>query len=96
MAFIKCPETDCDNMVSDQAPSCPKCGYPIREMEYKISEITFYESGRKEGSTEHRALLNNGWEVVGESRYDLVDPDGHCYAEVYKYKLQRYRKAKAT
>ncbi len=94
MALTKCPEAGCDNMVSDRATSCPKCGCQIREIEYKISEITFYESGGSEGSAEHKALLSNGWEVVDESRYDLVDPYGHCYAEVYKYKLQRYRKAR--
>jgi TRAP-type C4-dicarboxylate transport system permease small subunit len=27
MALIKCPE--CDSEISDKAPSCPKCGYPI-------------------------------------------------------------------
>ncbi len=29
MALIKCPE--CGSEVSEQAASCPKCGYPIRE-----------------------------------------------------------------
>ena len=89
MPLMKCPE--CGKMISDQAVACPDCGYPIRELEYKVAEITFYESGRKEGSNEYRALLNDGWKVVEESRYDLNDPDGHCYAEVYKYRLQRYR-----
>jgi len=28
MALIKCPE--CSNEVSDQAASCPKCGYPLK------------------------------------------------------------------
>lgn len=30
MALLKCPE--CGNMVSDQATSCPKCGYPVEKM----------------------------------------------------------------
>ena len=28
MSVIKCPE--CGNNISDQAASCPRCGYPIR------------------------------------------------------------------
>ena len=28
MALIKCPE--CGNDVSDQAASCPRCGYPVQ------------------------------------------------------------------
>jgi hypothetical protein len=92
MSLIKCPEEECGNMVSDQAAICPKCGRRLLEAEYKIAEITFYESGRKSGSEEYRALLNDGWKVMDESRYDLNDPYGHCYAEVYKYKLQRYRR----
>jgi DNA-directed RNA polymerase subunit RPC12/RpoP len=27
MALVKCPE--CARQVSDQAPTCPQCGYPI-------------------------------------------------------------------
>lgn len=29
MALIQCP--DCGNMISENANSCPKCGYPLRE-----------------------------------------------------------------
>ena len=28
MALIDCPE--CKRSISDQAPSCPQCGYPIK------------------------------------------------------------------
>lgn len=30
MALIKCPE--CKNNISDKAPTCPKCGYPITDL----------------------------------------------------------------
>ncbi len=29
MALIKCPE--CQSEVSDQAPTCPKCGFPFKK-----------------------------------------------------------------
>ncbi len=29
MALVKCPE--CSNDISDQAVSCPSCGYPCRD-----------------------------------------------------------------
>ena len=31
MALISCPE--CYHEVSDLAPMCPHCGYPVRKME---------------------------------------------------------------
>lgn len=36
MALIKCPE--CGNEVSDKADACPKCGYPISEMNANLTE----------------------------------------------------------
>ncbi len=30
MALVKCPE--CSNDISDQAVSCPSCGYPFRDV----------------------------------------------------------------
>ena len=30
MALVKCLE--CDNMISDQAETCPKCGYPLKKL----------------------------------------------------------------
>jgi hypothetical protein len=44
MALINCPE--CNNKVSDQANSCPQCGYPIagkgstQQSSHSLSEIT--------------------------------------------------------
>jgi len=32
MAMIKCPEPECNNMISDQAAACPKCGRPVRRI----------------------------------------------------------------
>lgn len=31
MSFVACPE--CDRDVSDRAPACPTCGYPMRASE---------------------------------------------------------------
>ena len=33
MAMIKCPEPECNNIVSDQAAACPKCGCPVSKSE---------------------------------------------------------------
>ncbi len=38
MALIKCPE--CNNTVSDQAITCPHCGYPIQKI---VAEDYFYD-----------------------------------------------------
>jgi len=39
MAIIHCPE--CNGTVSDQASSCPHCGYPIKKQGTKALIITF-------------------------------------------------------
>jgi 4-hydroxy-3-methylbut-2-en-1-yl diphosphate synthase IspG/GcpE len=51
MALVKCPE--CSNDISDQAVSCPSCGYPFRDvvavtefrefrMRFRKRILTFY------------------------------------------------------
>ena len=42
MAIINCPE--CQNKVSDQASSCPHCGYPLKRNDTKALVITFVAS----------------------------------------------------
>lgn len=46
MALIKCPE--CGKEISDQADSCPNCGYSFEEKKRKKSKVT---SGRDKTST---------------------------------------------
>ena len=87
MALINCSE--CGNAVSDQAISCPSCGYPLRTVEYKFVTINQFEGGRSSGSGEYDSLLKDGWQVVGTSEEDLYNDDGHCYGVAYKYKFQR-------
>ena len=53
MALIKCP--DCDRDVSDQAASCPNCGYPIKPPE-------------KPAGAEHLAAEAGSPSAVGEVR----------------------------
>mgnify|MGYP004671580179 FL=1 len=47
MALIKCPE--CNNQISDQADSCPKCGYELKkkakEAENKEESKSFIKKG---------------------------------------------------
>ena len=45
MALIKCPE--CNNQISDQADSCPKCGYELKkkETENKEERKSFIKKG---------------------------------------------------
>ena len=38
MALIKCPE--CGGQVSDKAPACIHCGYPLQEMNDAAKEDT--------------------------------------------------------
>ena len=38
MALIKCPE--CNNQISDQADSCPKCGYELKAKKVNDSKTS--------------------------------------------------------
>ena len=90
MAMIKCPEPDCDNVVSDQAPTCPKCGCPVRRVEYKFVTVTHsYEYGGYSGKDEYEALLKDGWQVVEKRAEDLINVRGELYGYLCEYKLQR-------
>jgi len=80
MALISCPE--CRQGVSDQAMSCPKCGYPLIKPEYRTHEV--YTSGFRDiGRNELNDLLKNGWRVIDEENND----DDQNYRTTYK--LQR-------
>ena len=43
MALIKCPE--CGNEVSDKAPACIHCGYPLQEQQPIISDARVSSKG---------------------------------------------------
>ncbi len=62
MALINCPE--CGNSpVSDQAPACPKCGYPIKKPEYRS---VWVDPSRAASRNELSRLQNEGWQIVDE------------------------------
>ena len=43
MPLVNCPE--CSGNVSDQAESCPHCGFPLVKVEYRFIEVYF--NGRR-------------------------------------------------
>jgi hypothetical protein len=87
--MIKCLEPACDNLVSDQALMCPRCGCEIRKVQYKFLTVTHHDNGASDGGDEYRALLKDGWQVIDERQDDLYNDDGRCYAVAYRYKLQK-------
>ena len=90
MAMIKCPEPECNNIVSDQAAACPKCGCTVRKVEYKFVTVTHnYQYGGYGGKDKYEALLKDGWQVVEERAEDLVNDSGDCYGYQIDYKLQK-------
>ena len=42
MALIKCPE--CGKEISDQAPACPNCGYPMQSPVPNVSDDAEYDN----------------------------------------------------
>ena len=87
MAMIKCPEPECTNIVSDQAPACPVCGHPVRRVEYRFVTVSHnYKHGDYGGKTEFEALLKDSWQVVEEQMEDVVD-SGELYGYRVRYKL---------
>lgn len=58
MALMKCPE--CHKEISDQAVSCPNCGYPIRE---KLKQKKEKEAHRKQAQQQQQ--INYNFEYKG-------------------------------
>ena len=87
MALISCPE--CRQGVSDQAMSCPKCGYPLKRTEYMFHDVVECGSVSTSGQSELDELLRKGWRIVDkEEGDDGTDCDGYSYYKT-TYKLQR-------
>jgi hypothetical protein len=77
-------------VVSDQAAACPKCGYPLRRVEYKFVTVGYrISSGVQDGKQEYEALLKEGWQVVDERLEELVNDYGELYGWRTQYKLQK-------
>ena len=87
MPLINCPE--CRSSVSDQARSCPQCGYPIRPTEYTQHSVITFGSDEVRGREQLNALLRDGWQIIDEDDSETwTTSDGYQCRE-YKYKLQR-------
>lgn len=80
MALLECPE--CKNQVSDQAPACIHCGYPLRkpasEPEWETCQIQWANSVNLLGSP------------VGKDYFwaEVVSPEGtYCGGVSPKFKM---------
>jgi hypothetical protein len=86
MALITCPE--CKNFVSDQARTCPRCGYPIKKPEYRSQLIT-NRDGIEKGREQLNKLLSEGWEIVNTvHEVESSAYDGDSW-DVVEYTLRR-------
>ena len=83
MALIKCPE--CAHEVSDQAASCPQCGYPIRR-----TNATFPASaGASELDTlVRRALIEKGKIAAIKLYRDCKPESGLAAAKEYVDRIE--------
>ncbi len=76
MALIKCPE--CGNEVSDKAPVCPKCAFPIADsipsgtVRIKMSALRAVLGGRQKVtmSSEGKTLWTGVVGQIAEVRFD--------------------------
>jgi hypothetical protein len=87
MALINCKE--CHASVSDQANTCPHCGYPLKKPERHILE-TGQRGDRVFDQAKLDALLRDGWKIVNKRVYDeYFNADGQ-YTCLITYILERY------
>jgi hypothetical protein len=87
MALIRCP--DCGHSVSNQARTCPNCGYPLREVEYRTHEVITFGALEARGQVQLDALLEDGWRIIDEDGSDTwVTGDGY-EARRTVYRLRR-------
>jgi len=88
--YDQMPGTECDNILSDQAAACPKCGHPVRNVEYKfVTVVHNVVLNSYNGKTEYETLLKDGWQVVAARRVELTNDFGELYSWRWNYKLQR-------
>jgi hypothetical protein len=86
MALITCPE--CKNSVSDQARTCPQCGYPIKKPEYTSQYVT-NRGGVERGRDFLNKLLSEGWEIVNVVHEVETAPYEGDSWDVIEYHLRR-------
>ena len=87
MALINCKE--CHASVSDQANTCPHCGYPLKKPERHILE-TGQRGDKVFDQAKLDALLRDGWKIVNKRVYDeYFNADGQ-YTCLITYILERY------
>jgi hypothetical protein len=86
MALITCPE--CKNSVSDQARTCPNCGFPIKKLEHTSQYIT-NRGGEERGRERLDQLLRDGWRITN-TVHEIEGPtsDGETW-DVVEYFLER-------
>lgn len=68
MSLIKCPE--CKREISDQANSCPHCGFPLQKKE-RLKNITYSVKLVKTG----RGMIEAVWVIRDVTGLGLVDAD---------------------
>ena len=89
MSLISCPE--CNKQFSDQAHSCPSCGYPLRKTQYKTVEVC-HQGSSITNQVELDSCLAEGWQVVSEDdteTWEYEGDNGTVYCRMYKYSLRK-------
>ena len=98
MALLTCPE--CGKQVSDQAQTCPNCGYPFKSnapepVTYETKVVKIRCWGRGQGSINNKLhpYTSAGWNVV-----TMVEDhwQGGLISPVYKVTLRRAKNTKLS
>ena len=73
MPLINCPA--CSKSVSDQAPTCPNCGHPIKREENR-THVVYYRGRDITGVEELNRLQYDGWQIIDERDEQNSDDSG--------------------
>jgi hypothetical protein len=84
MPLLSCPE--CAGRVSDQAETCPHCGFPLFKTVYSFADV-FFNGNWMEGEQRLNELLPAGWMVVDQR--PVVEWEEGASIDITKYKLQK-------
>ncbi len=89
MALIKCPE--CGEMVSDQAPACIHCGYPLNAQAQQQQQVRPEDQVKcpKCGSTNITTTLQ-GWNIK-TGMLGSGQTVNRCASCGYKWKPKKHR-----
>lgn len=84
MALIECPE--CGGKVSNKAPACIHCGYPLQKQEEEISQVQYCPYCGKQNGIESMFCAYCGKSFIQTESQELVNVEAAQVTDIMDFK----------